>query len=53
MGVARQIGEHGLGSGERSLGIDNPLDLAQWLQPIVEGLALSPVVVKLLVASMD
>ena len=28
MGVARQIGEHGLGTGERSLGIDHPLDLA-------------------------
>ena len=28
MGVARQIGEHGLGTGERSLGIDHPVDLA-------------------------
>ena len=28
MGVARQIGEHGLGSGERALGIDYPVDLA-------------------------
>ena len=28
MGVARQIGEHGLGSGERALGIDHPVGLA-------------------------
>ena len=28
MGVALQIGEHGLRSGERTLGIDHPVDLA-------------------------
>jgi len=28
MGVARQIGEHGFGSGERALGIDHPVDFA-------------------------
>ena len=28
MGVARQIGEHGLRPGERPLGIDHPVDLA-------------------------
>ena len=27
MGVARQIGEHGLGAGERALGIDEPARL--------------------------
>ena len=41
VGVAGEIGEHGLGSGERSLGIDDPLDLAQWLEPIGEGFVLS------------
>ena len=28
MGIARQIGEHGLGSGERTLGVDHPVDVA-------------------------
>ena len=28
MGVARQLDEHGLGSGERSLGIDHPVGLS-------------------------
>jgi len=28
MGVARQMGEYSLGSGERSLGIDDPVDLS-------------------------
>ena len=28
MGVARQIGEHGLGASKRPLGIDHPVDLA-------------------------
>jgi len=31
MGVARQIGEHGLRSGEGSLGIDDPVDVAHGL----------------------
>ena len=32
VGVARQIGEHGLGTGERRLGIDHPALLAHWRQ---------------------
>ena len=32
MGVARQIGQHRLRSGERTLGIDHPFDIAQWRQ---------------------
>jgi hypothetical protein len=28
MGVARQIGEHGFGSGERPFGVDDPFGLA-------------------------
>ena len=41
MGVARQIGEHGCGPGEGAFSIDDPVDLAQWLEPIVEGVGLS------------
>ncbi len=29
VGVAGEIGEHGLGSGEGTLGVDHPVDLAQ------------------------
>ena len=36
MGVARQVSEYGLGSGERSLGIDHPVDGAQWRQIVGE-----------------
>ncbi len=31
MGIAGEIGEHGLGSGERALGVDDPFDFAQGL----------------------
>ena len=41
MGVARQIGQHRLGSAERTLGIDDPLDPAQRRQIGGEGLVLS------------
>ena len=37
MGVARQIGEHGFGSGEGAFGIDHPVDVAQWRQIVGEG----------------
>jgi len=37
VGVARQIGEHGARSAERTLGIDHPLDLAQRRQIGLEG----------------
>src|SRR5260370_42383623 len=37
MGVARQIGEHGLRPAERLLGIDHPLDLAQRCEEGSEG----------------
>lgn len=39
-GVAREIGEHGLGSGERGLGIDDPFGLAQGCQVVCEGTTL-------------
>ncbi len=35
--VARQIGQHGLGPGKRPLGVDDPLALAQGLEPLGEG----------------
>jgi hypothetical protein len=38
VGVAREIGQHGLGSTERPLGIDHPFDLAQRCQVCREGL---------------
>ena len=37
MGVARQVGEHGLRSGEGFLGIDDPLGLAQRREEGIEG----------------
>ena len=37
VGVARQIGEHGLGSGEGRLGVDEPVLLAQRRQESSEG----------------
>ena len=37
MGVARQVGEDGLRSGERSLGVDDPLGAAQRREGGVEG----------------
>ena len=37
VGVARQVGEHGLRPGERLLGIDDPLDLAQRCEEGSEG----------------
>jgi hypothetical protein len=36
MGVARQIGEHCLGSGEGVLGVDHPLALARRSEPVGE-----------------
>lgn len=40
VGVARQVCQHGLGSGERLLGINDPIDLAQRLQKRVKGRAI-------------
>src|ERR1700680_4177953 len=37
MGVARQIGQHGPRSAERTFGIDHPIDLAQRCQIRLEG----------------
>jgi hypothetical protein len=37
VGVARQVGEHGVRPGERLLGIDRPLDLAQRREEAAEG----------------
>ncbi len=37
MGVAGEIGEHGLGPGEGRLGVDHPVELAQGREPSVEG----------------
>ena len=36
MRVAREIGQHGLGSGERALGVDVPLGVVERLQPCLE-----------------
>ena len=38
VGVAREVGQHRLRTGEGALGIDHPLALAQRLQPVGEGL---------------
>jgi hypothetical protein len=46
VGVARQIGEHGFGSGERSFGIDHPVYFTQWGQIIGEGLSIGQVLVR-------
>src|ERR1700704_2334750 len=37
VGVARQIGEHRLGSAEWWLAVDVPLDLARWYQSMAGG----------------
>ena len=37
VGVAAEIGEHGLGSGEGALGVDDPFDLAQGSEMAGEG----------------
>ena len=46
MGVAGQIGEHGLRTGERTLGIDHPVDVAYWCQIIGEVPGLDEVLVR-------
>src|SRR5271167_381612 len=43
MGVAGQIGENLLRSRERSLGIDDPLALAHWCEPVGEGLGVGQI----------
>jgi hypothetical protein len=35
--VTRQIRQHGFRSGEGFLGVDNPVDLAQWFEEGIEG----------------
>ena len=37
MGVATEIGEHLLRAAERRLGVDDPLDLPQFVEPAGEG----------------
>ena len=37
MGIAGEVGKYGVRSGEGAFGIDDPVDLAQRLQPITEG----------------
>ena len=36
VGVARQVSEHGCGTGEGALGVDHPVDGAQWSQVVGE-----------------
>src|ERR1700722_8892676 len=43
MRVARQIGEHLLGSCEGTFGVDHPLALSQWHEPIGEGLGIGQI----------
>ena len=43
MGVARQIGEHLLGSSERALGVDHPLALTQRHEPVGEGIGVGQI----------
>ena len=45
MGIAGEIGQHGLGSGEGALGVDDPLAVAQGFEPVTEGLRLGKRVV--------
>ena len=40
VGIARQIGQHRLGSAERALAVDDPFGLAQRREPGGEGTAL-------------
>ena len=37
MGITGQVRQHGLGTGERPLAVDDPLDLAQVLEPVGKG----------------
>ena len=37
MGITGQIRQHGLGTGERPLAVDDPIDLAQRFEPVGEG----------------
>ena len=41
VGVAGEISQYGLGSGKGALGVDDPLALAQGLEPIGEVLGIS------------
>src|ERR1700677_1047481 len=43
MGVALQIGENLLRSCERSLGVDHPLALAHWCEPVGEGIGVGQI----------
>src|SRR5271166_6937896 len=43
MGVARQVGENLLGSRERALGVDDPLALTHWCEPIGEGVGIGQI----------
>ena len=40
MGVAAEIGQHGLGTAERGLGVDDPFGFAQRREPGGEGVSL-------------
>ena len=43
MGVAGQIGENLFRSGEGALGVDDPLTLAQWHEPVGKGLGIGQI----------
>ncbi len=43
MGVAGEIGEHGLGPGGGRLGIDDPIGIVPWREVAGEGVALGQV----------
>ncbi len=43
MGVAREIGEHRLGTGEGLFGVDHPLGIVPWREVAREGVALGQV----------
>lgn len=43
VGVARQIRQHGFGPGEGFLGVDDPVDFAQWRKESAEGISIGEV----------
>src|ERR1700731_2055528 len=43
VGIARQIGQHGLGAAEGAFAVDHPFDPARWRQIFREGIAVREV----------
>ena len=43
MGVSRQIGQYGVGSGEGFLGVDHPVDFAQRIEKRLKGIPVQEV----------